>query len=53
MDIKVQDLTKKFKNYLCIIGDGSFLMNIQDLQNISEFNEKILILLVLYNHLYF
>ena len=38
--------TKKFINYLCIIGDGSFLMNIQDLQNISESNEKILILLV-------
>lgn len=39
-------ITRKFKNYVCIIGDGSFLMNIQDLQNISESKEKILILLI-------
>ena len=30
----------KYKNYICIIGDGSFLMNIQDLQTISEFKKK-------------
>lgn len=36
----------KFKKYICIIGDGSYLMNIQDLQSISEFKKKILILLI-------
>ena len=38
--------SKKFKNYLCIIGDGSFLMNIQDLQTISQKNINLIIILV-------
>ena len=29
-----------FKEIACIIGDGSFLMNIQDLQNIIEKKNK-------------
>ena len=28
--------SNKFKNLICIIGDGSFLMNIQDLQTIVQ-----------------
>ena len=31
--------SNKFKNHICIIGDGSFLMNIQDLQTLSEEKE--------------
>ena len=38
--------SKKFKKLVCIIGDGSFLMNIQDLQTISQDKIKVLILLV-------
>ena len=30
------DASKKFKRLICIIGDGSFLMNSQDLQTISQ-----------------
>ena len=32
--------SKMFKNYLCIIGDGSFLMNIQDIQTIVQKKNK-------------
>ena len=28
--------SNKFKNIICIIGDGSFLMNCQDLQTIFQ-----------------
>ena len=37
--------SNKFKNLICIIGDGSFLMNIQDLQTIvqDKINVKIII----------
>jgi acetolactate synthase-1/2/3 large subunit len=38
--------SKKFEKFICIIGDGSFLMNIQDLQTISQEKIKVLILLV-------
>lgn len=38
--------TNKFKTHICVIGDGSFLMNIRDLQTISEMNKKIIILLI-------
>ena len=38
--------SNKFKNHLCIIGDGSFLMNIQDLQTLSDENKNIIILVV-------
>ncbi len=38
--------SKKFEKLVCIIGDGSFLMNIQDLQTISQDKIKVLILLV-------
>lgn len=38
--------SKKFDKHVCIIGDGSFLMNIQDLQTISQDNINVLILLV-------
>lgn len=38
--------TKRFKNFLCIIGDGSFLMNIQDLQTIVQDKTNVIILLV-------
>jgi acetolactate synthase I/II/III large subunit len=37
-----------FKKFLCIIGDGSFLMNCQDLQTI--FQEKIDVVIVLVNN---
>ncbi len=38
--------SNRFKNLICIIGDGSFLMNIQDLQTIiqDKINVKILII---------
>ena len=35
-----------FKKYLCIIGDGSFLMNVQDLQTISQDKKNVVIILV-------
>lgn len=35
-----------FKNYICIIGDGSFLMNIQDLQTIVQKKINLIIILV-------
>ena len=38
--------TNKFKKLLCIIGDGSFLMNIQDLQTIIQDKINVIILLV-------
>ena len=38
--------SNKFKNHICIIGDGSFLMNIQDLQTLSEEKRNIIILVV-------
>ena len=38
--------SKKFEKYICIIGDGSFLMNVQDLQTISQDNSNIIIVLV-------
>ena len=37
-----------FKNLLCVIGDGSILMNIQDLQTI--FHEKINVKIILVNN---
>ena len=38
--------SKKFKKLICIIGDGSFLMNIQDLQTIKQDKINVIILLV-------
>ncbi|MDA7697777.1 thiamine pyrophosphate-binding protein [Candidatus Pelagibacter sp.] len=38
--------SNKFKKYICIIGDGSFLMNIQDLQTIFQDKINVLILIV-------
>lgn len=38
--------SNKFKKILCIIGDGSFLMNIQDLQSIKQENINVVIFLV-------
>jgi acetolactate synthase I/II/III large subunit len=38
--------SNKFKNHICIIGDGSFLMNIQDLQTLSDEKRNIIILVV-------
>ena len=38
--------SKKFKKILCIIGDGSFLMNIQDLQSIHQYKIPVVILIV-------
>jgi acetolactate synthase I/II/III large subunit len=35
-----------FKEFYCIIGDGSFLMNVQDLQTISQNNINVKILLI-------
>ena len=40
--------SKNFKKYICIVGDGSFLMNIQDLQSIIQ--DKIDILIVIVNN---
>ena len=40
--------SKNFKKLICIIGDGSFLMNIQDLQTISQ--DKINVLIILVNN---
>ncbi|MDC0059762.1 thiamine pyrophosphate-binding protein [Pelagibacteraceae bacterium] len=40
--------SKKFKKIICIIGDGSFLMNIQDLQTIAQ--DKINVSIVLINN---
>jgi|TARA_B110000444_G_C18847486_1_gene603083 acetolactate synthase I/II/III large subunit len=36
----------QFKKHLCIIGDGSFLMNIQDLQSIVQNKINVAILLI-------
>ena len=38
--------SKIFKKMLCVIGDGSFLMNCQDLQTIHQNNFDIIILVV-------
>ena len=40
--------SQKFKNLICIIGDGSFLMNIQDLQTIVQ--DKINVKIILVNN---
>ena len=40
--------SKNFSKYICIIGDGSFLMNIQDLQSIIQ--DKIDILIIIVNN---
>ena len=40
--------SKKFKNIICVIGDGSFLMNCQDLQTI--FHEKINVKIIIVNN---
>ena len=40
--------SKKFSKYICIIGDGSFLMNVQDLQTIYQ--DKINVLIILVNN---
>jgi acetolactate synthase-1/2/3 large subunit len=36
----------KFKKIICIIGDGSFLMNIQDLENIKQYKMNVSIILI-------
>ena len=41
------EASNKFKKLICIIGDGSFLMNSQDLQTISQ---KINAIIVLVNN---
>ena len=38
--------SKKFNKLICVIGDGSFLMNIQDLQTIAQDKINVIILLV-------
>lgn len=38
--------SKKFKDLVCVIGDGSFLMNIQDLQTIKQKKINVKILLI-------
>jgi acetolactate synthase-1/2/3 large subunit len=38
--------SKKYKKIVCVIGDGSFLMNIQDLQNIKQDQINVIIVLV-------
>ena len=38
--------SKNFNKLICVIGDGSFLMNIQDLQTIAQDKINVLILLV-------
>ncbi len=40
--------SKNFSKLICIIGDGSFLMNIQDLQTIVQ--DKINAIIVLVNN---
>ena len=40
--------SKQFKKIICIIGDGSFLMNIQDLQTIAQ--DKINVAIILINN---
>lgn len=40
--------SKKFDNLICIIGDGSFLMNCQDLQTIAH--EKINVKIIIINN---
>ena len=40
--------SKKFKKLICVIGDGSFLMNVQDLQTISQ--DKIDVIIILINN---
>ena len=40
------DKSNKFKNIICIIGDGSFLMNCQDLQTIFQENINVKIIIV-------
>ena len=40
--------SKLYKKFLCIIGDGSFLMNCQDLQTI--FHEQINVIIILVNN---
>jgi len=36
----------KFNKMICIIGDGSFLMNIQDLENIKRFKMNLSVILI-------
>ncbi len=38
--------SRKFKELICIIGDGSLLMNCQDLQSISQYKINVKIILV-------
>jgi acetolactate synthase-1/2/3 large subunit len=38
--------SKIFKKHICIIGDGSFLMNCQDLQTIYQENINVIIVVV-------
>ena len=40
------EASNKFKKLICIIGDGSFLMNSQDLQTISQKKMNVIIVLV-------
>lgn len=39
-------LSKKFSKIFCIIGDGSFVMNLQDLQTLKDYKVNSLIILV-------
>jgi acetolactate synthase-1/2/3 large subunit len=36
----------RYTRLLCVIGDGSFLMNVQDLQSIGQLNINVIILVV-------
>jgi len=39
-------MSAQFKRHLCVIGDGSFLMNVQDLQSIRHETINVIILVV-------
>jgi acetolactate synthase-1/2/3 large subunit len=39
-------MSKQYENLICIIGDGSTLMNIQDLQSIADLNIPVLICII-------
>ena len=39
-------MSKRYDNLICIIGDGSTLMNIQDLQSISDLKIPVLICII-------
>ena len=39
-------MSNQFKDLICIIGDGSMLMNIQDLQSIADLNIPVIICII-------